>query len=330
MRYSQAEKMEVIRLVEQSDVSVSRVLLELGIARSTFYEWYKRYQEEGYAGLANRSSQPRQTWNRIPDEVREEVVDKALEFPEKSPRELAWHIVDQEEYYISETSVYRILKANDLVTSPVYQLVSAAEEFESKTTFVNEMWQTDFTQFKVINWGRYYLCTILDDYSRFVLAWRVNKSMRAEDIKATLDIAREWTGLTEPIRVKHRPRLLSDNGSAFISHELAEYLDKHNIQHIRGSVRHPQTQGKIERLHRSLKNDVRLENYYFPWELKQAIDAFVHYYNYERYHESLDNLTPADVYFGRAEEVKSRREDTKERTLRARRRQHFQLSAISS
>lgn len=136
--------------------------------------------------------------------------------------------------------------------------------------------------------------------------------MRAEDIKVILDIAREWTGLTEPIRVKHRPRLLSDNGSAFISHELAAYLDQYNVQHIRGSVRHPQTQGKFERLHRSLKNDVRLENYYFPWEIKQAIDAFIHTYNYERYHESLDNLTPADVYFGRAEEVKSRREEIKQ------------------
>lgn len=124
---------------------------EPGIARSTFYECYKRFQEEVYAGLANRSAQPWQTWNRISDEVREEVVDKALEFPEKSPRELAWHIVDHEEYYISETSVYRILKASDLVSSPVYQIVSAAEEFENKTTFVNEMWQTDFTQFKVIN-----------------------------------------------------------------------------------------------------------------------------------------------------------------------------------
>lgn len=329
MRYSQAEKMEIIRLVEQSDVSVTRTLQELGIARSTFYEWYKRYQEEGYDGLANRSLQPRQTWNRIPDEVREEVVDKALEFPEKSPRELAWHMVDHKAYFISESSVYRILKAYDLVTSPVYQIVSAGEEFEEKTTSVNEMWQTDFTQFKVINWGWYYLCTILDDYSRFILAWRLHVTMRAEDVKATLDMTRERTGLTEPIRVKHRPRLLSDNGSAFISHELANYLDKHGMQHIRGSVRHPQTQGKIERYHRSMKNIVKLDNYYFPWELKQAIAAFVEYYNHERYHESLDNLTPADVYFGQAEEVKSKREEIKQQTLRARRRQHFQLSTIS-
>jgi putative transposase len=153
MRYSQAEKMEVIRLVEQSDGSVSRALLELGIARSTFYEWYKRYQEEratrawptavrspGRPGTASRMKCGKRWSIKHSNSLRN--------------RRVSWSgTSDQEEYYISETSVYRILKANDLVTSPVYQIVSAVEEFESKTTFVNEMWQTDFPQFKVINWG---------------------------------------------------------------------------------------------------------------------------------------------------------------------------------
>ena len=329
MRYSQSEKLEVIRLVEASDTSVSRTLKELGIARSTFYEWYKRYQEAGYEGLTNRSSQPRQTWNRIPDEVREQVVEIALDFPAKSPRQLAWHIVDQEEYFISESSVYRILKSHDLVTSPVYQIVTAGAEFEHKTTRVNEMWQTDFTQFKVVGWGWYYLCSILDDYSRFIIAWRLSQTMGAEDIKQTLDIARERTGLVEPIRVKHRPRLLSDNGPAFISHQLRDYLDNYQIAHVRGAIHHPQTQGKIERWHRSMKNVIKLDNYYFPWELEQAIASFVDYYNHARYHEALDNLTPADMFFGRDEEVKNRREEIKQRTLQDRRRQHFQMTAVS-
>ena len=149
MRYSQAEKMEIIRLVEESGSTVKQTLEEVGVARSTFYAWYKRYQEEGYDGLANRSSQPRQFWNRIPDEVREHVVKVALDHPEQSSRELAWSITDQEGYFVSESSVYRILKANDLVTSPVFQLVSASDRFENPTRRVNEMWQTDFTQLKV-------------------------------------------------------------------------------------------------------------------------------------------------------------------------------------
>jgi transposase InsO family protein len=257
------------------------------------------------------------------------VVELALEHPEKSPRELAWHMVDHEAYFISESSVYRILKRHDLITSPLFEIVTAGKEFEHKTAHVHEMWQTDFTQLKVVNWGWYYLCTILDDYSRYIIAWRLSTTMGAADIIQTLNMARERTGLVKPIRVKHHPRLLSDNGSAFISHDLRDYLNAYPINHIRGTPYHPQTQGKIERWHRSMKNIIKLEHYYFPWELRQALQSFVDYYNQQRYHESIDNLTPADVYFGRAETVKARRKEIKQRTLRDRRRQHFHISTIS-
>jgi transposase InsO family protein len=325
MRYSQPERMEIIRLVEQSELSVTQTLQELGVPESTFYRWYKRYREAGYDGLADRKPGPRQFWNRIPDEVREQVVDVALERPEQSSREVAWFITDHEGYFISESSVYRILKAKDLVTSPVFRLVSASDRFENPTTRVNEMWQTDFTQLKVIGWGWYYLCTVLDDYSRYILAWRLAPTMASEDVKRTLDIARERTAITEQIVVQHRPRLLSDNGPSFVSQSLARYLDIYKIKHVRGAPYHPQTQGKIERYHRSMKNIVKLDNYYFPWQLEQAIAAFVDYYNHHRYHEALDNLIPADVYFGRAEEVKARRAQTKHKTLQERRNINFQM-----
>lgn len=319
MRYSPAEKMEIIRLVEESDGSVKRTLKELGIPRSSYYEWYQRYERDGYDGLASRSSQPRQLWNEIPKEVREHVVEVALDHPEKSPRELACHITDTDEYFISESSVYRILKTYDLITSPLFHIVTAKDEFEHKTKRVNEMWQTDFTQFKVVAWGTYYLCTVLDDFSRFILAWRLAMTMAADDVIKTLDIARERIGLVEPIKVKHRPRLLSDNGSSFISHDLADYLSQYQIEHVRGAPYHPQTQGKIERWHRSLKNIIKLENHYFPWELEQAIVSFITYYNHHRYHESINNMTPADVYFGRSQEVLSRRDLIKQNTLAQRR-----------
>lgn len=322
MRYTQAEKIEIIRLVEQADVPVKQVLAELGIARSTFYDWYGRYETDGYDGLADHRSHSRQFWNRIPDTVREQVVQIALEHPELSPRELAWHITDTKGYFISESSTYRILKACDLVTSPVFQVVSANEKFEHPTTRVNELWQTDFTQLKVVGWGWYYLCTVLDDYSRYILAWRLAPTMTSEDVKATLDRAVAQTGVAH-IKVEHRPKLLSDNGSAFVSDELAKYLAKHHLAHVRGAPYHPQTQGKIERYHRSMKSVVKLEHFYFPWELEQAIASFVAYYNYHRYHESLGNVTPADVYFGRAQEVQLRRERIKQQTLIARRQPYL-------
>ena len=218
-RYSQAEKMEIIRMVEASELSVKQTLAELDVPRSTFYGWYQRYQAQGYDGLASQTSNQHQFWNRIPDSVREHVVEVALEKTELSPRQLAWHITDTEGYFISESSVYRILKSYDLVTSPVFDLVSAKDEFEHKTKRINEMWQTDFTQFKVVDWGFYYLCTILDDYSRYILAWRLAETMGSTDVEETLQLAVTKTGVNH-IKVLHRPRLLSDNGPAFISHAL--------------------------------------------------------------------------------------------------------------
>lgn len=139
MRYSQAEKIQVIQLVEASELPITRTLQELEVPRSTFYRWYQRYQEAGYDGLANKKPAPRQFWSRIPQSVRSHVVEVALDQPEKSPRQLAWHITDNEEYFISESSVYRILKGFDLVTSPAFQMISASDRFKKPTKRVNEM-----------------------------------------------------------------------------------------------------------------------------------------------------------------------------------------------
>ena len=137
MRYAQAEKLETIRLVEGSDLPVKQTLVQLGVGRSTFYEWYRRYLDEGPNGLAARPSQRRRFWNRIPDLERQRLVEIALEKPELSARELAWHITDTEGWFISERSVYRILKSYDLLTSPAYIVLSAADEFRHKTSRVH-------------------------------------------------------------------------------------------------------------------------------------------------------------------------------------------------
>lgn len=317
MRYTQAEKMEIIRLVENSTVSARKTLAELDVARSSFYDWYRRYREDGYDGLADRSTKSKRFWNRIPEEIKDQVVDIALEYPDKSPRQLAWHITDTQHYFISESSVYRILKSYDLITSPAFMVLSARDKFQHPTRRVNELWQTDFTYFKITAWGWYYLSTVLDDYSRYIIAWKLFSTMSAADVKETLDLALEKTGVRQ-VKVKYKPRLLSDNGPCYISRELGEYLDKLQIRHTRGAPYHPMTQGKIERYHRSLKNVVNLDHYYFPEELEREISSFVEYYNHHRYHESLDNLTPADVYFGRGRKILDQRESIKSRTLQAR------------
>ena len=245
----------------------------------------------------------------------------AIEKSEKSPRELAWYITDNHNYYISESSVYRILKENGLITTPSFRVMSASDSFHDKTTAVNQMWQTDFTYFKIHGWGWYYLSTILDDYSRYIVTWKLCANMKAEDVTNTLDEALAKTDLLN----NNPPKLLSDNGSCYISHELAGYLEDKNMKHTRGRPLHPQTQGKIERYHRSMKNVVKLDNYFSPSQLERSLEEFVQYYNNERYHESINNLVPADVYFGQAERKLKQRKMIKNRTLKARKKQYQKL-----
>lgn len=273
----------------------------------------------GYEGLANRKPSARRFWKRIPESEKGRVVRIALERPEESPRQLAWHITDSEGYFISESSVYRILKAFDLITSPAYTVLSAADKFAHPTTRVHELWQTDFTYFKIVGWGWYYLASILDDHSRYIIAWKLYTTMAVGDVKDLLEEAIACTGVQE-VMVKYRPRLLSDNGPCYVSKELAEYLATKGIGHTRGKPYHPMTQGKIERYHRSMKNEILLQHYYLPEELGREITRFVEYYNHHRYHESLNNVTPADVYFGRASEIETKREKIKRHTFEKRRR----------
>ena len=315
----------MIRLVEGSDLSVRRTLRELGVRPSTFYAWYARYREQGTEGLEPRKPAKRRHWNRVPDRERKRVVEAALADPEKSPRELAWQMTDRTGHFISESSVYRILKAHDLITSPAYVVIRAADRFQHPTKKPNELWQTDFTYLRVVGWGWYYLSTVLDDYSRYIVAWTLGTTMKASDVTETLDLARAKAGVDQ-VQVIHRPRLLSDNGPCYVSGDLATYLEQHGMEHTRGAPYHPQTQGKIERYHRSMKNVVKLDNYYSPWELERAIGRFVEHYNHRRYHESLQNVTPADAFHGRRQEILTRREKIKKRTMARRKRENLRAA----
>ena len=326
MRYPASEKLEIIRLVEQAHLPVRRTLEKLGIPRATFYRWYDLYQTGGLEALEDRRPRPDRIWNRIPDAVREQIVQLALEEPELSPRELAVRFTDTQHYFVSEASVYRLLKAHDLITSPAFIVMKAGDEFRHKTTAPNQLWQTDFTYLKVIGWGWFYLSTVLDDFSRYIIAWKLCTTMTAQDVTDTLTLALEASGL-DKASVVHRPRLLSDNGSSYISGELATWLGDRKMAHIRSAPYHPMTQGKIERWHQTLKNRILLEHYYRPGDLEAQIAAFVEHYNHARAHASLENLTPADVYFGRGEAILLERERIKRQTLSRRRLLHHAHAA---
>src|SRR5437660_4010307 len=246
MRYPAAEKLEIIRLVEQSPLPVRYTVGKLGIPRATFYRWYDRYSHGGPEALNDRPPRPDRVWNRIPDAVRDNLIQLALDEPALSPRELAVRFTDRQRYFVSEASVYRLLKARDLIASPAFIVIKAAEAFKDKTTAPNQLWQTDFTYLKLIGWGWFYLSTVLDDFSRYIVAWKLCTTMKAEDVTGTLELALQASRL-DHTELADRPRLLSDNGSSYISDDLAKWLERHDMAHVRGAPYHPMTQGKIYR-----------------------------------------------------------------------------------
>ena len=325
MRYPASEKLEIIRPVERSHLSAKQTLGMLGVPCTTFYRWYERYRLGGQDALQDKAPQPARVWNRIPNEIRERFITLALDRPELSHRELAVTFTDTEGYFVSESSVYRLLKAHDLITSPAFIVMKAASEFQDKTTAINQLWQTDFTYLKIIGWGWMYLSTILDDFSRYVIAWKLCTTMTSRDVTETLELALQASGC-EQADVDHKPRLLSDNGSSYISGDLADWLSDNEMSHVRGAPYHPQTQGKIERWHQTLKNRILLENYFLPGDLEKQIEMFVDHYNHRRYHESLNNLTPAGVYFGRGQSILAKRKRIKQKTS-AKRRLHYRRHA---
>jgi len=321
MRYTKEEKLEIIRLVESSDLPLKRTVKELNVSKSTFYSWYNKFLEGGPDALEDKKC--RSTWNKIPESYRTKVIEVALDRSEDSPREVATFMTDNSGHFISESSVYRILKAVNLITSPNHILVKAANEFKDKTTRIHQMWQTDFTYFKVEGWGWFYLSSIMDDYSRFIIHHELCTTMKTPDVERNVEAALIKTGLPEG----RRPKILSDNGSCYISEDIKDFMKEKGITQVHGAPNHPQTQGKIERYHRSMKNVVKLHHYYSLSDLKKAIDEYIEYYNNERYHESLNNCTPASVYNGTNKIILEQRQLLKQKSMKQRRRNHLRTKS---
>jgi transposase InsO family protein len=194
----------------------------------------------------------------------------------------------------------------------------AAKEYRRKTKRPNELWASDCCHLRVIDWGWYYLETVMDDFSRFILSWDLKTDMSGGSLEDVVQQAVDFTGMTD-VPVEDRTVFLSDNGAGYISQQFNQYLHLVGIRHITASPFHPQTNGKVERYHRTVKGEINQVPYDMPSELKEAISAFIEYYNYRRYHEGLGNVTPYDVFTGRHLEIIQRRKEVKSKTLEARR-----------
>jgi transposase InsO family protein len=276
---SAGDKAIILAQVESQSKSKRQALMALGIPKSSYYRWR---QWQRCDGLESHSGGRGRPWNRITPEEEDKILAVARESPDLSSRQLSAWITDNAGFAVSESTVYRILRREGLVKRLEVQLV-AAKEYHTKTTRPHQMWATDASYFRVVGWGYYYLVTVMDDYSRFILAWKLQKDMSANSFIEVVQEAVDATGMTD-VPVEDRTKLLSDNGAGYISRSFRDYLHLVGIRHILAAPFHPQTNGKLERYHQSIKREVNQVPYELPGQLDKAIADFVDYYNYRRYH----------------------------------------------
>ena len=317
---SAPEKAAVLSKVKASPEPKRHVLAELSIPKSTYYRWVRKARE---GNLEDKLGGSRIPWNKLTPEEEAIVLEVAQEMPELSSRQLAAWITDHKGFSVSQSTVHRILGREGLIKTPEMRLV-AGKEYHRKTTGPHQMWATDASYFRVIGWGYYYLVTVMDDYSRFILAWKLQRDMTASSLIEVVQEAIDATHMTE-VPVEDRTKLLSDNGSGYLSRAFRDYLHLVRIKHILAAPFHPQTNGKLERYHQTVKHDVNQVPYDFPSELDRAIRDFVDYYNHRRYHKALGNVTPVDVLEGRREQILQRRKEVQSRTINHRRQVNHTL-----
>ncbi len=312
------QKLNILRHVESSELPARQSLTRLDVPVSTYYRWRSDFRRFGFEGLRDKCTSRTKGWNRLLPEERDTVLEEARKYPEWSSREVACFITDCRGFSVSESTVYRLLKRLNLIKLREVKTFPAGPEYTCKTHRPNEQWQTDSTYILVKNWGWYYLISVLDDYSRRILAWRLQYCQDAGAFSEVIEMACEETGMND-VPIDDRARLLSDNGAALVSKPFSDYLETKGLGHIFASPYHPQTNGKIERYHRSLKEMIHLVVWETPAELERQIADFIEHYNTRRYHEALGNVTPDDVYFGRKESILHARARTKELTIARRR-----------
>jgi len=300
------QKLDICRQVESSVLSAKKTLAKLAIPRRTYYRWQHRET------LEDKKPAPKRVWNRLLEDEVATVLAKALQYPDRSAREIAFLITDEGQFSVSESTVYRLLKRHGLIREAPL-VFKAAKEYHRKTSGIHELWQTDFTYFHILNWGWYFVGGVIDDYSRYLIRYHLMEKMDGVAVQELISQAIGDTG-TLDVPVHERVKILSDNGSGYISKPFNDYLKKCGIKHLYTKRCHPQTNGKIERLNRTAKEKLTLVLYSSPRELKEALSSFRYWYNQEHYHESIGNLHPIDLYQGRADTIKEHRKQLQTKT----------------
>ena len=293
-------------LTDKAELRTRVVLSWLGIAKGKYYDWCKRY------GKANEHNGkiPRDFW--LEEWERQAIIDFFDKHPLEGYRRLTFMMLDAGVVAVSPSSVYRVLHA-----------AGRLERWKAKpsrkgTGFVqplvpHEHWHTDIAYLNIAG-TFYYLCTILDGYSRSVLHWEIRESMKEADVETVLQRAREKYP-------DARPRVISDNGPQYIARDFKEFIRIAGMTHVRTSRYYPQSNGKIERWHKTLKQGaIRPKSPSTLEEARQVVADFVDHYNNVRLHSAIGYVTPADKLAGKEQEIWNRRDRALENAREARRR----------
>jgi len=293
-RYRAEEKALILETVRQAQERtgqpVGEILAQLGVPLATYYRWQARAAE---ARLADKVVVPRsQAAPPTPEEV-ETVCRFALAHPQMGYKRLTWQMVDEDVAYLRPYQAYRILSVHDLLCR---RLMPAEEALRRppEADHPDQVWHIDL-MYLYIRPRWYYLVDILDSYSRFLVHWSLNLTMKADTVTLTVQEALERL----PARRPGEPRLVHDHGSQFLSGEWRSFVEAAGVMDIKTRVAHPESNGRLERLHRTHREEGFVEDdladYY------RALDVMArwsHYYNYERPHSALKYLRPVDYYRG--------------------------------
>ena len=294
---------------------LERILKCLGLSPGRYHAWRQRAESGCLADRASIGT----AYSRILPEEKEAVLTYALEHPEDGYRRLAWQMVDEDVAFLSPSSVYRVLSDADLLYR--WKRSTRSGQAPPKPVKSNERWHTDIMYLRIAD-SWYFLVTVLDAYSRYVVHWELLTSMRAADVRLVIQQALERTGA--------RPQIVSDNGSQFTAAEFKQLVRLFELDHIRIRTYHPESNGVLERFHRSTREELGDELLGTLGRARELIGRWVRHYNEQRLHAGIEYLPPVEYYRGDPQARLTERREKLERARKRRERinrQGFQRAA---
>lgn len=305
-------------LVRTSGLNVARACELLELRRGRYYDWLGDWKEAGRQGLGDQMSGPNNCPHTLLDEEKQTVYEMAEKNPKMKHRKLAYWMQNEGICYVSPSSVYRLLKARGLIKERDTETRAAPDSRDDGPDGPNQQWHTDITYVKVNGrWAK--LVSFLDGYSRKIVHWKLAFSISAGQVSRVYDEALKKEGLLE---AKTKPKVISDNGPRFVGRGFTGLLEELGVDHRTIPVDHPESNGKIEVYHKTLKYErVYLQEQYESLvEARENIEEFVVFYNGKRLHQGIEYVTPNQKHDGKAEAIIEERKENHKDAIERRKR----------